>query len=378
MKKLNYFFSLIFFLTLVINYTVLGSGGIVKGRVIEFSHKKALPGANVLLVGTNFGSATDVNGNFVIRGITPGKYKIKASYLGYDSKTVSVVVSENKTAFLELALKENNLKLDNITVYGDLSLGQAKSLNEQRNAPNIKNVVSAEQFQLFPDRNAAETVGRIPGVSISYDQGEGEMVQIRGIGPQYNSLTVNGQRIPAPDPGAGRAVGMDLLNQDLMENIIVTKALTPDMDGDAIGGNINFELKQAPSKGTLAFKLGGGKNYQHSDFNAYGSDIINLSAYAGNRFFNNKLGILLAGSYYKTNRGSTLREFEYDNLSTGHIFDQHSNDYDVNRKRWGVNVNTEYKFNDFNSIFLNTNYNQYLDREIRRKVEKASGGGKWG
>ncbi|MEE9189368.1 MAG: TonB-dependent receptor, partial [Candidatus Neomarinimicrobiota bacterium] len=207
------------------------------------------------------------------------------------------------------------------------------------------------------------------GVSISYDQGEGEFVQIRGIGPEYNSLTVNGQRIPAPDPGADRAVGMDLLNQDLMENIVVTKALTPDIDGDAIGGNINFEMMQAPDEGMLTLHVGGGINVQHSDYDEFGKDIIDLTAVGGTRFLNNKLGVLVAGSYYKTNRGTTLREFEYDDLAAEHIEAQHSNDYDVKRQRWGINVNTEYKFDDLNNVFLNLNHNQYLDNDIRRSVE---------
>jgi len=369
MKKLTYYFILVCFLVQFSNYNIFAADGNIKGKVTENSNNLPLPGANIVIEDTNIGVSSDVNGNFILIGIVPGDYKIKVSYLGYDSQTVDVFVEDNKTTTVQIKLKESSLRINEVTVYGELTRGQAKSLNEQKNAANIKNVVSSEQFQLFPDRNAAETVARIPGVSISYDQGEGEFVQIRGIGPEYNSLTVNGQRIPAPDPDAGRAVGLDLLNQDLMENIVVTKALTPDIDGDAIGGNINFQLKQAPDEGVLVLHLGAGYNLQHSDFNNYGNDIIDVSGFAGKRFFDNKLGILVAGSYYKTNRGTTLREFEYDDLSAGHIFAQHSNDYDVKRQRYGINLNTEYKFDDFNRIFLNFNHNKYLDDEIRRMVE---------
>jgi len=343
--------------------------GKIAGKVTEATSGSYLSGANVVIIGTTSGTAADLQGNYTISRVAPGTYKLRASFLGYQEQVLDVTVEANKTVLVNFALQETVTELEAAVVYGELTRGQAKSLNEQKNSANIKNVISSEQFQLFPDRNAAETVSRIPGVSIAYDQGEGEMVQIRGIGPEYNSLTVNGQRIPAPDPDAGREVGLDLLNQDLMENIVVTKALTPDIDADAIGGNINFQMKQAPDGGTFAVNVGGGYNAQHSHFNAWGNDIIDLSAYAGQRYFDNKLGILVAGSYYKTNRGSTLREFEYDNITTGHIFAQHSNDYDVLRERWGLNLNTEYKFDQFNRIYFNANHNRYFDNEIRRLDE---------
>lgn len=343
--------------------------GKIAGKVSETTSETPLVGANVILLNTQIGATTDRNGNFTISKVPPGSYQLRVSYLGYQNDTINVTVEASRTTNVNFLLKETAEELEGVIVYGQLTRGQAKALNEQKNAPNIRNVVSSDQFLQFPDRNAAETVARIPGVSITYDQGEGELVQIRGIGPQYNSLTLNGQRIPAPDPDIGRSVGLDLLNQDLLENIVVTKALTPDIDGDAIGGNVNFQLKQAPEEGVLNLNLGGGYNVQHSYYDEFGKDIIDISGFAGTRFFDNKLGILLAGSYYKTNRGSLLKEFGYEDLETGIISDQHSNDYDVLRERTGVNLNTEYKFNDFNRIYLNLSHNRYFDKEIRRLNE---------
>ena len=362
------FFLLSFFVLVIsVNLFAQGKGKIV-GKVTEATSGSPLIGSNVVL-NTSMGASADLQGNYIISGVQPGKYQIRASYLGYEQEVLDITVQASQVTVVNFSLKESAKELGDIAVYGQLTRGQAKALNEQKNSPNIKNVVSSEQFQLFPDRNAAETVARIPGVSITYDQGEGELVQIRGIGPQYNSLTVNGQRIPAPDPGLGRAVGLDLLNQDLMENIVVTKALTPDIDGDAIGGNINFQMKQAPDEGVIAINAGAGYNAQHSYFEEYGKDIVDLSGFAGRRFFDEKLGVLIAASYYKTNRGSLLKELEYDDISSGHIFAQHSNDYDVLRERTGFNLNTEYKFDKFNRIYLNANHNRYFDKEIRRLNE---------
>ncbi len=373
MKK-RYYFPLVLTMLLIAiicpGNLIAQSNGQVSGAVYESSSGSVLPGANIVIEGTSRGVATGRNGFFLISNLAPGTYNVKASFLGYENGIQEVQIDAGQTTKINFNLLETVIEGQDIVVYGNLSRGNAKALQDQKNAPNIKNVVSSDLFQLFPDRNAAETAARIPGVSISYDQGEGEFIQIRGIGPEYNSLTTNGQRIPAPDPGAGRSVGMDLLNQDLIENIIVTKASTPEIDGDAIGGNVNFEMMQAPDKGMLMLHVGGGYNVQHSDYDEYGNDIIDLAAIGGQRFLDGKLGVLVAGSYYKTNRGSTLREFEYvDVENSDDIFAQHSNDYDVKRERFGVNLNTEWRFDDLNKIYLNLNHNQYLDNEIRRSVE---------
>ncbi len=363
----------VFILTLILMFSAecfAQSAGKIVGKVSEATSGTSLPGANVIIVGTTTGTAADLQGNYTISRVAPGTYMVRASYLGYQEKELEVTVQSNRTVVVDFALQESVPQLDAVLVYGEMTRGQAKSLNEQKNSPNIKNVVSSEQFLLFPDRNAAETAARIPGISVSYDQGEGEVITIRGIGPEYNSLTVNGQRIPAPDPDLGRAVGLDLLNQDLMENIVVTKALTPDLDGDAIGGNVNFQMKQAPDAGVFVLNMGGGYNNQHTYFTKYGKDIIDISTYGGKRFFENKLGVLAAVSYFKTNRGSLLRQIEYEDPAVNKvIFAQHSNDYDVLRERWGVNLNTEYKFDQFNRLYLNLNHNRYFDLEIRRLVE---------
>lgn len=372
--KLNDYFQKIkltsFLLAISITCIYAQNSGRITGKVTEASSGSPLIGCNVF-INTSAGASTDEQGDFVLSNVKPGTYIIQASYIGYEDKSTEITVSSNRTTEVNISLKETWNSLENVIVYGQLSRGQAKALNEQKNSLNIKNVVASDQFQLFPDRNAAETLARIPGISITYDQGEGELVQIRGIGPQYNSLTLNGQRIPAPDPDLGRAVGLDLLSQDLLETIVVSKALTPDIDGDAIGGNINLQLKQAPEEGLVSVKLAGGYNLQHSYFNEYGKDIIDMSVFVGRRFFDNKFGILAGVTYYKTNRGSLLKELEYEDkdLSEGIIFAQHSNDYDVLRKRTGFNINTEYKFNPSHRIYLNFNSNRYFDKEIRRLDE---------
>ncbi len=321
----------------------------------------------------NLGTVAGSNGRFSLSKIPTGTYSISASFLGYQPQTRKIEVTAKSTVTVRFELSAMGTKLKEVVKYGNLTRGQAKALNQQKNAPNIKNIVSSDQFKKFPDRNAAEAVARIPSVSVDYDQGEGENVQIRGLSPEYNSLTINGQRIPSPDPDDGsRGVGLDLLNHDLIESIEVSKAITPDMDADAIGGAINFKMKQAPDSTLLMLEAGAGYNPQHSDFTTYGKDIMNFSGFWGDRFMNKKVGFMLGGSYYRTNRGSVLREYEYadeDEIYDEEIFAQHTNDYDVKRQRVGIIANTDYRFNETNKLYFNANYNIYLDDEIRRSVD---------
>ncbi len=348
--------------------------GKISGIVLEASNKNVLPGANILVEGSNKGAATGQNGRFIIFDLQPGTYKLIATFLGYQDSEKEVTVRAGEVAEINFELAENILTGDEIVVYGELARGQAKSLQRQKTAQNIVQVVSDEFFSRFPDRNAAETVRRLPSVSVSRDQGEGDFVQIRGMDQEYNSLTLNGVRIPSPDPDDGiRSVGLDLVNNRLLGEIEVIKALTPDMDGDAVGGTVNFALRRAPAGGTAVIGAGGGYNNQISDFQTYGRGIGDFYALYGDRFLDDKLGVLVDGAYYLTNRHSKLRELNYLNEGDGpyntEIFAQHTNDYDVRRQRYGINLSTDYDFDQANRLYLTMNYNIYKDDEIRREVE---------
>jgi TonB-dependent receptor len=353
--------------------------GNLTGTVIDNKGKPLSFATVVIKEFNNLGTVTDNNGNFKMSQIPEGNYTLIVSFLGYETQNLEISIKAKQVTRVKITLSETQSQIDEAVVYGNITRGQAMALNQQKNSYSIKNVVSSEQFTRFPDRNAAEVVSRIPSVSVDYDQGEGQNVQIRGLSPQYNSLTINGQRIPAPDPDDGsRGVGLDLLNQNLLESIEVIKAITPDLDGDAIGGTINFKMKEAPDSNTFVLEAGSGYNLQHSNFEKYGKDVMSFSGFWGNRFMDKKLGILAGGSYYKTNRGSILREYNFtddDDIYDNEIFAQHTNDYDVKRQRYGLLMNMDYKFNDFNKLYINVSSNIYLDDEIRRSVEYNIDGG---
>ena len=321
--------------------------------------------ANVIF-SEKYGTMTDQNGNFRL-SLPQGSYTVKVSYVGYKSYSENVSIETAKQN-LNIVLEEDVAMLEGVVVYGKLTRGQAKALNKQKNLPNIANVVSKELFLQYPDISAAETVQRIPGISITRDQGEGEFVQIRGISEQFNAVTLNGQRLPSAEPDAGRAVGLDLVQSYLIETITVTKALRPDMDSDALGGMVDFQLRKAGDDFEGQIFTGYGYNDQESVFRDFGKDITNFSGFVSQRFLDKKLGVLLAGSYFNTDRGSIFQSWRYLDKEANTLSRRRATDYDINRERYGFVTNFDYVFNPYNKLELSANYNRYLDEEIRRQI----------
>jgi outer membrane receptor protein involved in Fe transport len=123
--------------------------------------------------------------------------------------------------------------------------GQARALQQQRHSANITNVVAADQIGRFPDANIGDAMKRIPGIAVQVDQGEARFGLIRGTEPRLNSITLNGERVPSAE-GEVREVQLDLIPADMVQSIEVNKAVTPDMDADAIGASVNIVTRQDP------------------------------------------------------------------------------------------------------------------------------------
>jgi TonB-dependent receptor len=262
------------------------------------------------------------------------------------------------------------LETDDIVVLG-LREGQAKALNQQRTALNIKNIVSQEQMQRFPDLNTAEVLQRVPAIAIERDQGEGRYVLVRGTEARLNAITINGERIASPE-NEERYVGLDVLSTNQVASIEVTKALTPDMDADAIGGAVNLITKSAfdYANRTMFISLGTG----YGDLKSkplYQADV----SYSDRFGLNNEWGFTLNGNFYDSNRGSENNEMEWgnvddinDNEISWALQDLQLRDYTVNRFRYGFSGNLEFRPTDKDRYYIDAMYNNRDDEELRQML----------
>jgi TonB-dependent receptor len=337
------------------------AGGIVDGRVTDGATGEALPGARLTIPGSAIETSTDRQGLFRLAGVPAGQQTILVSYLGRPDETVEVDVLAGSTRRLDVNMGTNRFE-ESVTVQADLIRdAQARALNQQKTAANITNVVSADQIGSFPDANAAETVQRIPGISITKDQGEGRYVNIRGTDPRLNSMMINGERIPAPDPLL-RQVALDVVPSEFLQAIEVSKALTPDMDADSIGGSVNLVMKAAPEKFRVLGAIGGGYNQMLS---SYGQDDFTLTA--GRRFRAGRWGVIGSVTGSEIHRGNQDMEVVYTN--TLGLNELNPRYYQVNRRRTGATGAVDFKPSDNTSYTVRAVFNRFIDdHENRQRV----------
>ncbi|MGE0392676.1 MAG: TonB-dependent receptor [Vicinamibacterales bacterium] len=333
-------------------------GGVIQGRVVDASGGAPLAGALVRLEGTALSTPTDAQGAFRLTGVPAGARVLLVTYLG--RKDASVTLREGESSPLTVALEPDQVYRESVTVVGQsIQEGQARALNQQKTALNITNIVSADQIGSFPDPNAAEAASRVPGVSISRDQGEGRYVLVRGTEPRLNSMMIDGERIPAPE-GDARQVALDAVPADQLQSIEVSKAVTPDMDADSIGGAVNLLTKQAVSKPTALFSLGGGYNALQRS-----GDQQIASGTFGRRFNAGKVGLLAGFSASSLVRGSENFEAEYDGNT---LNDLQLRDYQIDRNRYGFNASGDVRLSGSSSIVVRAIVNRFEDYEVNNRI----------
>lgn len=228
--------------------------------------------------GTSLGTSTNEKGEFIIHQIPAGAYNLVTTYIGYLEQTTSVTIVAGKTLKVKIELDYVAVQGEEVVVSAQAS-GQMSAINEQLASNTIKNVVSSDRIQDVPDVNAAESVARLPGLSLIRSGGEGQKVAIRGISPQYNVTMVNGVRMQSTDRN-DRSVDLNMIAPNILSGIEVTKALTADMDADAVGGTVNLKIAGAAEGLRGNFSVQGGYG---SQANTYGN--FRVTGLVSNRFF---------------------------------------------------------------------------------------------
>lgn len=267
------------------------------------------------------------------------------------------------------------VNLDTVVVNGQLaSLRGAQ--DKQRAAQGVVSVVHADDIGQLPDNNAAEALARLPGVSVERDQGEGRFVRVRGLGPDYNAVTINGALVPAAESDR-RAAGLDVVPAGLVRSLEVHKTLSPEHDANSLGGAVRVNTLSAFDQRTRVLRLDLGANY---DANAAKSAPSGSLTFA-DRFNDGTLGVALALS-------ADTRRFGSDNVESGGAWDGNKlaafelRRYDITRKRVGAALNLDFKPQADAHYYLRTFTSRFTDEEVRQSnkisFSKAQGEGATG
>ncbi len=335
----------------------------IVGTVVDKVDGDLLPGANVYLEGTSIGASTNEDGEYVILNVPAGSYTLMVKYIGYKDLSMDVTVNEGETLNQTLEIEYIAIEGETITVTAQAE-GQIAAINQQLASATITNVVSADRIQDVPDANAAESVSRLPGISLIRSGGEGQKVAIRGLSPKYNVIKVNGVRMQSTTRD-DRAVDLNMIAPNTLSGIEVTKALTADMDADAVGGTVNLKIGTAPKGFKSSSSLQGGHG---SLADTYGN--FRANALLSNRFLDNKLGIRVSGFFDKFDRSSDVLSASWGirNLEDGSrlplLGGTTITDRKTDRERFGGGVILDYQFSNGSLVLNNFVSRLHQEQEI--------------
>lgn len=333
--------------------------GSLRGHVTDRSNS-VLQGAKISIDPHGQNAITDGNGDFSISNLEPGSFTVTISYLGFATLTQKVEVAAGPSAILTAALQIENRKQE-VTVYAGRESGEVEALNRELTADNILQVLPSEVIQSLPNTNIADAVGRMPSVSLERDEGEGKYVQIRGTEPRLSNVTVNSIHLPSPENI--RNVKLDVIPSDLVESIELSKTLSANQDGDAIGGSVNLVTRSATDQPYIAAMA----MFGHTPIAAgRGSNQYDLTA--GQRFGDRKkFGALFGTSFDWNARGINDVEPSQgaNQLPDGSYFLGPNaidyRDYAYNRKRFGFGGTLDYKLGEMSSIYLRGIFARFRD-----------------
>ncbi len=342
------------------------AGEVVHGRVVNRAGEP-LPGAEVRVRGSSQRAVTDAQGEFNLV-LPTGQAVLEVNYIGLPATSQTLAVAPGG-ADLAIMMGQTATDVADVVVTGVISDGVARSLNQQKNADGVVNVLSADAIGRYPDPNVAESLQRVAGIAIQRDQGEGRYINVRGAPSAFTAVSVDGVQVPAVDPGT-RAVDLDTLPSDIVSNVEISKTLLASQDADSIAGAVNIRTRSPFDRRRLVLNGYGGGSY-----NDYGGSDVRAGATVSNVFGPNEtFGALLSLSYSQTNRKPENIEAGWVKLETpegDEVFGLEEalfKDYDTERTRQAVTGALEYRPSDDFRLFLRGSFAKFEDDEYRNQL----------
>lgn len=350
---------------LMASATAIGAHAqVLSGKVTDTTGTAPLQGAIVSVVGTNRSTSTDRFGEYRIANLPAGDYTVNVSYIGADEVSSTISVPASGTT-LDFTLGGDVRYLDNILVVGSAA-AQAGAINQQRAADSILSVVDSDGLGNFPDTTVADSLQRVPGLSIVTDQGEGRYVSIRGINTDLVAASINGVRTPSPEDRRG--VLLDGVPSDLLDGIEIQKSLTPNVDADSLGGIINLKTISAFDRDGQFFRA-----KVEGRWNEITEEISPKATLTYSNVFNDVFGVALSLNYQDLRieaHNNEIGEFGITDAGIAFLNDDYEHRwYDLTRERIGLVANFDWRVNEDTDLYLRTLINNYVDDEVRNKFE---------
>ena len=335
----------------------------IYGIVTDAETGDPLPGATVIIRGTNIGTSTDIEGRFRMRRVPTGTQILAFNYVGYEAYETEINLQSGVQLRKDVSLQISSIELEGVNVVSQ-AIGQAGAYNRQRNSPNIVTVVSDEQIQRFPDLNVSDALRRLPGISTEEFRGEATAMYVRGMAPGLNTVTLDGERL-ATTGRTDRDVSLTGLSSDLIGAIEVTKAITPDMDADAVGGSVNLVANRMVGENRVfnVMASGGWHNF---------AGIGNPKASVHYGRSSGNLSYSIRGNISRENRRmDDVRHFwgeqEFNGQTIDRIDQMRIGEYEFQTDRYALAGRLDYRLNDNNSVFVRGMYNMRDKRGIRHQ-----------
>lgn len=345
---------------------------VLSGTIQQAESGAMLSGATVTIVETGQTAVTDDQGLYRFGNVPAGSYTIKVDYLGYPVQTETVTLTAGETASRDVVLGED-IPEGAILVTGQRG-AQAMALNEQRVADNVRNVVSADQAGRFPDFNAAESLRRVPGVSVQRetDAGEGRYISIRGLDSGLNNTQINGMNAAQPEK-ENRRVPLDMVQTSALSSITVHKTLLPDQDADGIGGAVVLETATAFDyrKPVMDFTVAG---FYHDLANKVQPQI---QATLAKKFgADERFGILVSGAWSKRKtkgfvfyQDEDYLSFSEDDPASGVTpLAYHLTEYENDRENISANLALNWAASGATEFTFKGSFNRLYDKELSRAL----------
>jgi TonB-dependent receptor len=304
--------------------------------------------ANVNLAPGGLTTVSNGLGEFIFPNVAAGSYTLNVHSVGFQTTSKEISITAGQTLHVDISLSVTRGS-ENVVVSAETGLNEVQAINEEMLSPNIVQVMPLSEIVALPNANVADAIGRMPGVTLQRNEGEGEYIQVRGLDPRFTNLTIDGVTVPSPE-SAIRQVNLTTIPSDMVQSIELNKTLSANQDADGIGGSVNLVTKKAGEQPT--FTIGSTLGITPIEGDRY---LGKVDTTLGQRFRNDKrLGLIMGAEYDYNGRGindvEPSPDINPDGTANPYYDGTTFREYRYQRLRWGGTMGADYKINDHSSV----------------------------